>query len=94
MTTVLGKFVKQPAEILDYDVDFTDWFAGRTDTPASFVVVAEPGITVIGSSRTGNVVKTILSGGTSGNKYKISVLLTTSASLVKEADYVVAVKEA
>lgn len=93
MTAVLGKFVKQPAEILDYDVDFTDWFSGRTDTPASFVVIAETGITVVGSSRTGNVVKTILSGGTSGTKYKITVRLTTSASLVKEADFLVAVKE-
>jgi len=93
MTAVLGKFVKQPAEILDYDVDFTDWFAGRTDTPASFLVVAEDGITVIGSSRTGNVIKTILSGGTSGSKYKVTVRLTTSASLVKEADFMVAVKE-
>ena len=24
---VLGKFEKQPAEILDYDVDYTDWFS-------------------------------------------------------------------
>ena len=46
MATVLGKFTKQPNEVLDYDVDYDDWFSNRTDTPSSFVVVAEAGITV------------------------------------------------
>lgn len=94
MTAILGKFTKQPAEILDYDVDFTDWFSNRTDAPVSFVVVAETGITVLSSTRVGNVVKVILSGGTNGTKYKITVRVTTTpGSLVKEADFTVTVKE-
>jgi hypothetical protein len=92
-TTILGRFSKQPSEILDYDVDFTDWFVGRTDTPVSFVVVAEAGITVVSSARTGDVVKVLLSGGTTGIKYKITVRLTTAAGLVKEADFTVNVRE-
>lgn len=91
--SILGKFTKQPAEVLDYDVDFSEWFSNRTDTPASFTVTADTGITVVGSTRSGNVVKIILSGGTSGTKYKITVRLTTSNSLVKEADFQVVVKE-
>lgn len=90
---ILGKFTKQPAEVLDYDVDFTDWFAARTDTPTAFTVTADAGITVVGSVRTGNVVKIILSGGTTGAKYKVQVRLTTAAGLVKEAEFTVAVKE-
>lgn len=92
MSGLIGKHTKQPDEALDYDVDFTEWFSNRTDTPASFVVVADAGITVVGSERTGNVVKVILSGGTSGTKYKITVRLTTTAGLVKEADFTVTVK--
>lgn len=92
-TTILGRFTKQPAEILDYDVDFTEWFSNRTDSPASFVVVAETGITVVSSVRTGNVVKIILSGGTGGTKYKITVRLATISGLLKEADFTVTVKE-
>ena len=91
--TILGKFQKQPAEILDYDVDYTEWFSNRLDTPASFVLTNDPGITVVGSSRNGNVVKAILSGGLAGEKYKITVRLTTTAGLVKEADFTVTVKE-
>jgi len=90
---VLGRFVKQPSEVLDYDVDFSDWFEGRTDTPSSHTVIAEIGITVVGSSRTGNVVKVVLSEGTAGTKYKIAVRLTTNTFLVKEAEFVVAIKE-
>ena len=93
MTAVLGKFNKQPAEILDYDVDFTDWFTNRTDAPASHTAVAEPGITIVSASRTGNVVKVILSGGTDDTSYKITVSLTTTAGLVKEADFTVKIKE-
>jgi hypothetical protein len=93
MTTLLGRFTKQSTETLDYDVDFTDWFEGRTSTPVSFTVTAEAGITVVSSARSGNVVKVVLSGGTNGGKYKITVRLTTSDNLVKEADFTVRIKD-
>jgi hypothetical protein len=90
---ILGKFQKQTDEVLDYDVDYTDWFSNRVDTPASFTAAVETGITMVGSSRNGNVVKVILSGGTNGTKYKVTVKLTTSDALVKEADFTVTVKD-
>ena len=90
---ILGKFTKQPNEVIDYDVDFTDWFADRADTPSAYVVTADIGITVVGSARTGNVIKIILAGGTTGTRYKVQTRLTTTAGLVKEAEFTVAVKE-
>ena len=93
MSTILGRFTKQSDEVLDYDVSYEDWFADRADTPASFTVVAETGITVDSSARTGNVVRVVLSGGTHGTAYKVTVLLTTSDGIVKEADFVVKVKD-
>lgn len=92
MASILGRFVKQPDEVLDYDVDYTDWFTNRTDTPSTYVVVADPGITIVSSARTGSVVKAVLSGGTSGRSYKITVRMTTSTGIIKEADFVVKVK--
>jgi len=92
-TALLGKFFKQTNEILDYDVDFTDWFSNRTDTPTSFTVIAEAGITIVTSARTGLIVKVLLSGGTTGTKYKVTVRLTSTAWLVKEADFTVTVKD-
>ena len=92
--TIVGKFQKQSAEILDYDVDFTDWFSNRVDTPASVSVTVPSGITQVGGGTiTGKFVKVILSGGTNGTKYEITVRLTTSAGLVKEADFTVTIKD-
>lgn len=90
---ILGRFVKQSGETLDYDVDFTDWFEDRDDTPSSQTVVAETGITKVSSALTGNVVRTILSGGTNGETYQITVQLTTSSGIVREVDFLVRVKD-
>ena len=92
MASILGRFVKQPDEVLDYDVDYTDWFTNRTDAASTFTAVAEPGIVVDSSARTGNVVKVVLSGGTANAQYKVTVKLTTSTGIVKEADFIVKVK--
>lgn len=91
--SILGKFTKQPNEVLDYDVDYTDFFSIRTDQPVSFTVVMTPGITLAGSARVDKVVKVVLSGGEIGKKYKITVRLATDAGVVKEADFEVLVKE-
>ncbi len=93
MPSILGRFSKQSTETLDYDVDYTDWFVGRTDTPSTFTSTAEAGITIVSSSLSGKVVKTILSGGTDGSSYKVTVRLTTSSGIIKEADFVVKIKD-
>ena len=91
---VLGRFTKQPGETIDYPVDFTDWMAGRTgDSITSYTVVAEPGINIATHIRVGNVVTVVLAGGTDGTSYKITVKITTAFPLVKEAEFVVKVKE-
>lgn len=92
MASILGRFVKQPDEVLDYDVDYTDWFTNRDDVPSSYVAVAETGIVIDSSARTDNVVKVVLSGGTAGRSYKVTVRLTTDTGIVKEADFIVKVK--
>lgn len=94
-TTVqsLGRFEKQPAEILDYDVDYSEWFADRDDTPESFTTVVPAGVTLVSSQLLGQVVKLVIGGGTAGATYKITVRLTTATGLVKESDFSVKVKE-
>lgn len=93
MTQLLGKFTKQSSETLDYDIDFSDWFSNRSDAPTSFTAVAETGITIAFSTRSGNAVKVALSGGVDGATYKVTVAMTTTASLVKEADFTVRIKD-
>ncbi len=95
MPTILGRKVKQSGETLDYDVSFEDWFENRSDAPASHTTTAESGITVEDSTLTGEIVRVVLSGGTDGETYKITVQLTTNAAtpIVKEADFTVRIKD-
>jgi hypothetical protein len=89
------KRTKQPAETIDYPVSFARWARGRTDAAASFEVVMPPGITLASSSLDGWVVWLVISGGTAGQSYKITVRLTTDASpaIVKETEFVLQVRE-
>ena len=92
---ILARFTKQSTETLDYYVDYSEWFADRSDSPQSFTSTVEAGITLAQSSLAGNVVRVVLAGGTNGVKYKTTVRLTTSSTppIIKEADFVVAVRE-
>lgn len=95
MARYIGRATKQSGETLDYPVDFGPWFEGRVDAPASFTVTADPGITIAGSARAGNVVSVSLSGGTDGQRYKVTVRLTTTASppIVREADFLITIRD-
>lgn len=93
MSKILGRFDKQPTEVLDYDVDYTEWVGTRTIAPTAHVVIVPTGITLVSSGLAGNVVRVVLSGGTTGTDYKITVRTTFDNGLVKEADFLVKVKE-
>ena len=90
---ILATFTQQPAETLDYDVDFTDFLLGASDTAASFTVTPESGITVVSSSLASGAVKVWITGGVSGSRYKITIRLTTTGGRVKEDEIVIRVKE-
>lgn len=95
---VLGTFPKQPADVQDFDIDYGEFCAGFTpadtlDSATAPVVTADAGITVLQVTRSGNVVKVWLSGGVSGNTYKVTCRATTIGQRVKEVEIKVKVKE-
>lgn len=94
-TTVqlLGKFEKQPAEILDYDVDYTEWFGDRVDEAESFTSTVPTPLVLVSGQLVGKVVKLVISGGAAGQIHKITVRLTTTLGLVKEADFQIRIRE-
>lgn len=99
---ILGKFTKQPVEVLDYEFDFAAWLTDRTDTIASQTVVATtetPGaapLTISNISSASGVVHFFASGGTDGAKYEVACTITTASTpaRVKQAELVIFVKEA
>lgn len=91
--SILAKFTKQPVEVQDYDIDFTEYLESLNDIAQSHVAVAESGISIMSSALSDGVVKVFLSGGTDGSSYKVSATITTQGGRVKQGDILVKVKE-
>ena len=94
--SILAKFEKQPADVQDFDIDFTEWLTGMSDTatgPSGLTVVAEAGLTILASTLSNGVVKVWTSGGTDGTTYKITATITTAGARVKQAEIKIRVKE-
>ena len=101
---ILGTFIKQPAENLDYDIDFSEFLSegdtlqslGIPPVPNPLSVTVSPSGVVIGSTfviNNGKGVKQWLSGGTNGVKYKITLTATTNGGRIKQVEFVVRVKD-
>lgn len=100
---IIGKFEKQPAETLDYDIDFSEFLAdgdtlvatGEPPIPSPLNVVVSPaglslGPTVVVDQK---IIKQWVSGGTNGVKYKITITATSNAGRVKQVEFVIKVKD-
>lgn len=91
---LLGTITKQPREIIDFDISYASFLVGRTDSLASIVTeVTGVGLGVLYSTISGSSVKAVLTGGTDGQSYKVTVITTTTAGLVLEDEITVLVEE-
>lgn len=89
---ILAKYKKQPGETLDYDISYAEFFSNRTDALASVALVVPTGIT--GTLTTSaDTAKVVVSGGTNGVTYTLTVMMTTTTGIVKEDEFRVTVKE-
>ena len=94
--SILAKFQKQPADVQDFDIDFSEWLAAMDDSapgPDGLQVAAEAGITVLAWTLSLGVVKVWTAGGTDGRTYKITATVTTQGGRVKQAEIKIKVKE-
>lgn len=98
---VLGKFTKQPAEVLDYQFDFSAWLADRADTITATPTVTAAvafgtsvvDVTISAVSQLNGVVRFFASGGTTGCKYEVTCTITTAGGRVKQDELLLTVKE-
>lgn len=96
---ILGKFIKQPTEVLDYEFDFSAWLADRTDAISTFTVTSDPqtvgaaNMTLSNKTTSQGVVRFFASGGTDAVKYKITCTVTTTGGRTKQAELLITVKE-
>lgn len=104
---ILGTIKKQPAEVIDFDIDYSEFFDGVDgDTISTVTAVVASGNDggaddlVLGPGRLPETAlvgddkgKVWLGAGVTGVTYKITVTMTSSAGRVREHDVRVVVKE-
>jgi hypothetical protein len=77
--------LKQPSEVLDYDVEYGDWLPDG-DALSTAGAATDSTDLVIDSTQVW------ISGGIDGAQYKVTVTATTNDGRVKEADFTIRVR--
>lgn len=100
---VLGRFYKQPAETLDYDIDFSEFLSdgdtlvatGNPPVPSPLDVTVSPSGLTLGPTFVidQKKIKQWVSGGTDGISYKITLTATSNGGRVKQVEFVIRVKD-
>ena len=94
--TILAKFEKQPSDVQDFDIDFSEWLTGMLDSapgPTGLEVAVDEGITLLASILNNGVAKVWLAGGVDGMTYKVTTTVTTTGGRVKQAEIKLKVRE-
>lgn len=83
---------KQPADVLDYDVEYGDWLPDGDALSQAEAVTDSTDLTIDSIQVIGTLVKVWISGGIDGAQYKVTVTATTNDGRVKEADFTIRVR--
>lgn len=87
-------FQKQPADTLDYDIDFSSWLTDEDTIVAAAAVSSVPAeLTIDSVLSSSQAVKVWVSGGLTGSTYKVTATSTSALGRVKEIDFKIRVKD-
>lgn len=89
----LGNFTKQPVEVKDYDIDYSEWLTAGDNVQSAAVVVAPAGLVVESVFVNDPRVKIWVSGGTDTLQYKLTVTMTSADGRVKQDEFKIRVKD-
>ena len=83
---------KQPADVLDYDVEYGDWLPDGDALSQATALADSTDLSINSVQVIGTMVKVWISGGIDGAQYKVTVTATTNDGRVKEADFTIRVR--
>lgn len=89
----LGTFQKQPAELIDYDVDYSEWLTTGDNVQSADVSVLPSGLVIESTFINDPRIKIWISGGTDKVNYKITVTMTTADGRIKQDEFKINVKD-
>ena len=86
------QFIKDPAAVLDYRLDWSPWLAeGETITAST--MTAATGISMDSQTHDATTATVWLSGGTLGQQYAVTNHITTSAGRQDERTFTVTLRD-
>ena len=83
---------KDPDGVIDWRWEWEDWLSAG-DSISSHTATPAVGITVDSSTINGTGIDVVLSGGTAGTSYDVTVQITTAAGLVDDRTVTLEVAE-
>lgn len=95
---ILDRKEKQPVDIKDYPITYAEWLQGDTiaSVSASVECLTDPSnssLTVYNLTQAPTAVSVWLSGGTDGQRYKVSVTIDTVGGRRDQSEFILKVKE-
>ena len=90
---ILGTFIKQPADITDYDVEYQEWLPEGDTLLETQVTVVPDTITIQMARVVDHRVNIWLEGGELGTTYKFTVNTTTGNGRVRQDEFRVKIKD-
>ena len=97
---ILDRKEKQPIEIKDYPISYAEWLAEAgdtlTDVQATVECLTDPANTALvvhNLTLAPTAASVWLSGGTDGERYKVSVTVNTAGGRKDQSEFIVKVKE-
>lgn len=92
--SILGRYIKQPAEKESYSVEYADDLVDQDAIASAETTVTPTGLTIESTLVIGTRVKVLVSGGgIPGTKHKITVTATTDDGRILQDEFIVAIKE-
>jgi hypothetical protein len=97
---ILEKYEKQPAEVKDYDIDYSEWLApmgdALQDVTTAITCVTDPTDTALVCNAvftSPTQAKFWMAGGTDGQRYKLTAQATTQGGRLDESELIFTVKD-
>ncbi len=90
---IIGFMEKQPSEVLDYDIDCTDWLTEGDNIQTVSATPDDSALVVDAIVNNDPFIKLWISGGTDGESYKVTVGITTQDGRHKETEFIMQVRD-
>ncbi len=95
---ILGTFQKQPAESLDYDIEYGDWLPDTDSLSESNepeTTVTPSGLDILSTTRDydNDRVKIWIDGGEDGEQYKVEITTYTREGRARQDEFYILVRD-